>query len=105
MSKIIAVMQTTVTVELDDRGRFTVPLPAREALGIDGQDAKLSLAIRVLKPNDVAGNETTSKRPVDERGRVTISADDKRELEIYGRRAICEIELETTRHLPQSNDD
>lgn len=87
-------MKATVTVEVDDRGRFTVPEPARRAITITGARSRLRLEIRVLKPDDVAGNTATTTSSVDNRGRATIKpASVRDELGIRGREAIVELTI------------
>lgn len=71
---ITKVMQTRVTVEIDDRGRFTIPGPARSVLSISGKNVEVTIQIRILKPDDLRGNQATDKPTVDERGRVTIDS-------------------------------
>lgn len=41
-------MQTaTTTVTVDEQGRTTIPKPAREKLGINGERAKVEVEVRV----------------------------------------------------------
>lgn len=37
----------TVTVEIDEHGRVTIPKPAREKLGIDGDETTVEMEVRV----------------------------------------------------------
>lgn len=88
-------MSATITVRVDDRGRFTVPKPAREAITIANRDTRIELSIRVLKPDDAEGNEAETTSDVDDRGRVTIKPPSTRdELDIRGRESILEIEID-----------
>ena len=85
---------TRVTVDVDDRGRFTVPEPARRALTIFGKKAAVELDVRVLKPDDVEENRASTDSEVDERGRVTIKPAEVRDtLGIRGREATVEVEI------------
>lgn len=40
------------TVEMDSRGRITIPQPDRKALDIDGERALLDLEVSVLKSGE-----------------------------------------------------
>lgn len=79
---ITKLMETRVTVEIDHRGRFTIPGPARRVLSISGKKAKVSIQIRILKPDNLRNNQATDKPEVDERGRATIDADVREDLGI-----------------------
>lgn len=86
--------RTSVTVDVDDRGRFTIPEPARFVTSISSEPATLNLEIRVLQPDDVAGNTATTDARADDRGRVTIKPPEVRsELGIKGREAIAEVTI------------
>lgn len=37
----------TTTVEMDERGRVTIPQPTRQKLGIDGQERTVEVEVRV----------------------------------------------------------
>lgn len=90
-------MRVTITVEVDERGRLTVPHPARRALGVVGEEVKLTLDIRVLLPEDAQERTGETSVYMDERGRLTIKPPELREeLGIRGRESICEITLEKT---------
>lgn len=39
--------ERTTTVEVDERGRLTIPKPIRKALGIDGEQTTAEITIRV----------------------------------------------------------
>lgn len=41
-----AMKERTTTLELDERGRVTIPQPTRKALGIDGREAIVEATIR-----------------------------------------------------------
>lgn len=88
------VEKTTVTVEVDDRGRFTIPEPARCVLEID-DSVELDLEVRVLFPADVEGSVAEPTVHVDDRGRVTIRpAETRRDLGIKNRESIVEATIE-----------
>jgi len=40
------VAETTVTVQMDERGRVVIPKAARKKLGIDGRSATIELVVR-----------------------------------------------------------
>lgn len=42
----------TATVEMDEKGRLTIPQSTRRVLDIDGVSADLNLNIRVLERNE-----------------------------------------------------
>ena len=89
----VMVSTTTITVDVDDRGRFTIPEPARRALSLSGK-ANLELDIRVLVPEDAEGNSKTIESETDNRGRVTIKpASVRRELGIKDRESTVEVTL------------
>lgn len=92
----IMVMENTVTVTVDvgDRGRFTIPDPAREVLPLDDDRTDVSLDIRVLAPAEAADNRAETKSDVDPRGRVTIKpAKIREQLGIKNREAIVEVTI------------
>lgn len=92
-------MRATVTVEVDERGRFTIPEPARRALGIDAEPHDLTLEVRVLLPDDVAGNTADAEGTVDERGRITVKpANARNELGIRGLEATLEVTISPKDH-------
>lgn len=39
--------ETTTTVEMDERGRLTLPKPTRKALGVEGSSAVVEVTVRV----------------------------------------------------------
>jgi len=41
------VERTTTTVTIDERGRMVIPKPARERLGIDGEEVNAEVEVRV----------------------------------------------------------
>lgn len=84
-------MDVRVTVEIDDRGRFTIPGPARQVLSISGRNATVSIRIRILKPDDLRGNQATDTPSIDDRGRGTIDAKKRESLGIKGLESIAEI--------------
>jgi bifunctional DNA-binding transcriptional regulator/antitoxin component of YhaV-PrlF toxin-antitoxin module len=86
------VSRATVTVEVDDRGRFTIPEPARKVITLTtDESSEIRVRIRVLAPEDAAENETTTTAEVDDRGRITIQPSSIREqLGIKDREAIVE---------------
>lgn len=47
-------MTVATTVEIDEKGRLTVPKPTREALGIDGEEALIQLEIDVKRRKEAA---------------------------------------------------
>lgn len=86
------VNQIRDTVDVDDRGRFTISEPARRYLQIDSENVSLELDVRVLLPRDASGNKATAEGETDDRGRITIRPPDVREdLGIKGREATVEV--------------
>lgn len=86
---------THVTVDVDERGRFTIPEAARRVLSLTETRAVIRLDVRVLEPDDAAGNQATTDAKVDDRGRTTITPASVRDrLGIRGREATVEAQIE-----------
>lgn len=86
--------ETTVTVDVDDRGRIVIPEPARRAIGVAGGDVLLDLEIRTLEPDDAEGSTASTDARVDDRGRITIGPPQVRTaLGIKDREGILEITI------------
>jgi len=61
-----------ITVEVDERGRLTIPEAAREALGVTAGDP-IVFDVEVLSPDDAAGSTAVDvTQTLGDRGRITI---------------------------------
>lgn len=41
--------EATATVQMDENGRVTIPKGVRQALGVEGQEAYISLAVTLIE--------------------------------------------------------
>jgi AbrB family looped-hinge helix DNA binding protein len=85
-----------ITVEVDERGRLTIPEAAREALGVTAGDP-IVFDVEVLSPDDAAGSTAVDvTQTLGDRGRITIKPSSVRdELGIRDRVSICSLEIES----------
>lgn len=95
---VAMVNKTCVTVDVDSRGRFTVPDPARRALDVS-EETTLELRLRVLKPSAAENNKASVELDVDRRGRITLKPSSlRKELGIHGQEATLEVTLSKKNH-------
>jgi bifunctional DNA-binding transcriptional regulator/antitoxin component of YhaV-PrlF toxin-antitoxin module len=100
------IRKVRVTVDVDARGRFTIPEPARRALTLTEDKVGVRLDIRVLLPNDAEGNRATFDTETDERGRVTIQPSELRDdLGIKGIESVVEAGIAKLYENPENEGD
>lgn len=95
--------ETTITVDVDDRGRFYIREPARRALSITDRTPPVRLRIWALDPKETGPVETgpdDDPRP-DERGRTTIPQKYRSKLTIDGTDSICKIRVTVLENGPE----
>lgn len=89
-------MIVCATVEVDARGRGTLPVPSRKLLGINGMESSIAVHARVEYPESVAGRKASFENDIGKRGRITIPADEREQLGVDGIDSLQEWYIEVT---------
>lgn len=77
-------MNVATVVEPDGRGRFSMPAPARRALGVYGMDAQLHAHAIVLEPAELRMMQSAFEFELSDDGRATVPIDAREALGIDG---------------------